>query len=331
METFSAVRFHRNGGPEVLQFDELPLPEPGPDEVRFKVHAFALNRADLMFIHGDHYTLPAFPSRIGSEASGVVDRVGDRVTTFKPGDRVTAIPFYTQRHGVQGEYAVVPEEYLTPWPPGLSEVEACSVWMQYLTPYFALVEEGRLTPEDHVLVTAASSSAGIGTVQLVKMLGAQVITTTRTPDKKAFLNELGADAVIVTDEQDVAGEILRVTSGRGVRLVFDPIGGTSVQRYVEALAPHAIIFAYGSLSDEDPVAPLAPMVRKAAVLHPYSMFNHVNQPAQRSRGIEVITRGIAGGRLRPIIDRCFPYHEALQAYTYMESNQQKGKIVVQVS
>lgn len=148
----SAVVFRKIGGPEVLAVEDASPRPLAENDVRINVAAFALNRADLMFIHGEHYTVPVFPSRIGSEAVGTVTEIGGNVTAFNIGDRVTSIPFFTTTDGVQGTTAVLPADYLTLAPPELSDAEACSVWMQYLTSYFAFAEVADLGSEDTVLV-----------------------------------------------------------------------------------------------------------------------------------------------------------------------------------
>lgn len=328
MPTSKTVRVHRIGGPEHLHLDDLALPEPGAGEVRFKVEAFALNRADLLYMRGQHYTLPRLPSRVGSEACGVVDAVGPGASRFAVGDRVSSIPFHSNLHGVQGQHAVVPEAYLAPWPEGLPADQACSIWMQYLTAYFALVEVGRMTPADNVLIPAASSSAGLGALQLTKMFGATAIATTRTQRKKAALLDAGADHVIVTEEQNTRDRIVEITRGEGVRLSFDPVGGAFTVGYVDALARDAVIFVYGLLSGERTEAPIVEMVRKNAVLHPFSMFNHVEDRAQRDRGLRTVTKGLRDGALAPRVDRVFRFEQFREAYAYMEGDTQMGKIVV---
>lgn len=125
MRTHKVIQFHKYGGSDVIEINKIKLQNLKDDEVRFKVTAFALNRADLLFINGHHYTLPEFPSRIGSEATGIVEKIGKNVTNFKIGDVVTSIPFYSSKHGVQGEYAIIPEKCLTHSPSNLTKTEAC--------------------------------------------------------------------------------------------------------------------------------------------------------------------------------------------------------------
>jgi NADPH2:quinone reductase len=328
------VHVAKLGGPEHLSIAEVDRAEPGPGEVRFKVEAFALNRADILYITGDHYTELKLPSRIGSEAAGVVDAVGPGVETVKVGDRVSSVPFFTtqsDRHGAQGEFAIVPAEYLAPWPEGYSATEACSVWMQYLTAYFALKTVGRLDRGMAVLITAAASSAGVGAIHTAKALGAPVIATTRTAEKQAFLEKVGADHVIVTRTgTDFAPEIRALTAGRGVDVVFDPISGEFTKDYINGLNWGARVIIYGMLNGLDITIPILPALRSKASVHPYSMFNHVKFPDELREGVGFVMEQISAGRFRPEIDRVFPFEETVEAYKYMQGNTQRGKIVVAV-
>jgi NADPH:quinone reductase-like Zn-dependent oxidoreductase len=181
-----------------------------------------------------------------------------------------------------------------------------------------------------VLITAAASSAGLGALQLARVLGLRTIATTRTPDKLELLRRNGATSAVVIGTCDIGEEIDRVSGGRGLAAAFDPVGGTSLAGYVDHLAKGATVFGYGTLSDRLPVIPVAGMCRAQAVFHPYSMFNHVVDPQQRARGCKVVLDAIAAGELRPTIDRVFEFDQVVDAYHYMESNQQAGKIVVRV-
>ena len=328
---FREVQCVEFGGPDKLiisEIDDAPLER---DEVRYRVEAFALNRADLMFMRGQHYTVPIFPSRIGQEAAGVVTEIGAGVTRFAVGDHVTAIPFHTMKHGVQGESAVTPEDYLTLVPENVDSVTAGAIWMQYLTPWFAFVELAKLDRGDTVLITAAASSAGLGAIQIAKLLGLRTVVTVRNPAKAALLEAQGADAVVVSGQDDLAEAVKRVSGGAGIAASFDPIAGDSLDGYVDLLARGAVVISYGALSEQQPVVPLAAMVRANAKFYPYSMFNHVIEPEQLLRACTEISAALASGDLRPVIDRVFDFDQLLDAYRYMESNAQMGKIVVQVA
>lgn len=317
------------GGPEVLRVVDIEDPPLAPDEVRYDVKAFALNRADLMFLRGEHYTIPTFPSRIGQEAAGVVTEVGSAVRDFAVGDRVSALPFFTHQHGVQGRSAVTPSDYLAHLPNSIEFVRGTAIWMQYLTPWFALTEAATLRRGDVVLVTAAASSAGLGAIQVARHLKLRTVATVRSGAKEEVVRRQGAHAVAVEGRDDLARLVDGVSGGEGIRVALDPIGGTSLLGYADLLAQGATVFGYGTLSDEQPVVPVAAMVRRRALFHPYSMFNHVCDPHQRHRAVGAISRALERGELDPVIDRVFPFREHLAAYRYMESNAQVGKIVVE--
>lgn len=323
------IRFHKVGGPEVLQIDDIPVTNPKGTEVLFKVEAFSLNQADILFINGMHYTQPNFPSRIGSEATGIVVEVGDQVTKFKKGDRVTSIPFYTQEYGVQGEYATVPEMYLTTVPDNYTTEEATSFWMQYLTAYYALFKLGNIVKGDYVFIPATSGTAGQGALKLAKDAGAIVIGSTRTQVKKQFLYELGADHVLVTQEENTLERLNEISNGKGIKFVFDPIGSTDFnQQYMSALSFGGSAAMYGLLSGEFPTFPMLDLVRKNTKLYAYSMFNHVMFKDQLDEGVKYILERIENGNLKPLVDKVFDFDDTVEAYNYMLSNKQKGKIVV---
>jgi NADPH2:quinone reductase len=326
------IHVSKPGGAEYLSIDEVDVPEPGPGEVRFRVSAFALNRADILYIDGEHYTELKLPSRVGSEAAGFVDAVGAGVDNYAVGDRVSSVPFFTpqsDRHGVQGEFAIVPAQFLAPWPEGYSAVEACSVWMQYLTAYYALLTVGKLGPGMSALITAASGSAGIGAIQMAKAVGATVVATTRQADKVPFLKRVGADHVIVTESgRDFSESIRDATGGKGVDVVFDPISGTFPATYMRGLNWEARVIIYGMLMGLDISIPILSAIRSNASVHPFSMFNHVQFDDQLTQAIEFVMTQISVGNFRPRIDRVFSLAETVDAYRYMLGNAQCGKIVV---
>lgn len=332
-EAASIVQLTEVGAPaEVLRLVQVPVPEPGPHEVRIRVNAFALNRADWLYARGWHYTAPTIPSRIGSECAGVVEAVGTEVTHFTKGDRVATVPFDTSNYGVHGQFAIVPAAYVAPWPDNLTAVQATSVWMQYLTAYFAFVEIADVGPTDSVLITAASSSAGLGAIQLAKGLGARVIATTRTASKASVISAAGADTTLVLDgASQLAETVLNATDGRGVNVVYDPVAGPFMSQYVNALAMNARVFLYGLLSGAPTQLDIVALVRRAAVVYPYSMFNHVRDPAQLRRGIEFVINGLKNRSLVPSIGRVYPYSKTLEAYRALDSDNYYGKIVVDLA
>ena len=325
------VRFHQTGGPEVLKLEDVPLTEPGKGEIRLKVEAIGLNRAEVMFRSGQYLEVPQFPSRLGYEAAGVIDAIGPGTTGLRVGDRVSTVPsFPIGQYGVYGESAIVPAHAAAHYPANLSSIEGAAIWMQYLTAYGALIEYGNVRKDDSVLITAGSSSVGLAAIQIVKATGAVAIATTRGADKKAFLLEAGADHVIVTDQEDLVERGMSLTSGKGVRVVFDPIAGPLLIKLAEVTASGGIIFEYGALSPKPTPFPLFPALAKGLTVRGYLLFEISKNPESLRRGKDYIYQGLESGSLKPVIDRTFPLEEIVKAHRYMESNQQQGKIVVTV-
>ncbi len=325
------VRFHETGGAEVLKLEDLPLAEPGEGEVRLKVEAIGLNRADVMFRQGQYLQNPKPPSRLGYEAAGTIDAVGPGVSGVHKGDRVSTIPSFSMgEYGVYGESAIVPVYAVARYPNNLSAVEGAAIWMQYLTVFGALIEFGQLKKDDSVLITAASSSVGLAAIQITKAAGALAIATTRGAGKKQFLLDAGADHVIVTDEEDLAETVMAITSGKGASIIFDAVAGPLLEMLADAAAAGATIFEYGALSPAPTIFPLFPALAKGLTVRGYTLFEITRDPEKLARGKQYVYDGLQSGALKPIIDRTFPLDAIADAHRYMESNEQKGKIVVTV-
>ena len=324
------VRFHAHGGPEQLQIEDLEVGEPGAAEVRIRVEAIGLNRAEAMFRAGAYLPALKLPSMIGYEAVGIVEALGTDVRGFSPGDRVCVLPnFRLGEYGLYAERAIVPARSLMAPPPGLSVVEAASIWMQYFTA-LALYEVGRAAPGDAVLIRAASSSVGLAAIQLANWAGADSIAATRTGAKTAALKAQGATHVIATQESDLAAEVQRITAGKGARIVFDPVGGPDVEILAQAAAEEGIIIIYGGLSGQATPYPHWPAALKGLSLRGWVASQIWNKPERFVRNRDLILRGLAQGRLKPVIAKTFPLEEIVAAHRYLESNQQVGKIVVTV-
>jgi NADPH:quinone reductase-like Zn-dependent oxidoreductase len=330
-ETVTIVCFHKTGGPEVLQLDQVPLPEPGPGEVRLRVKAIGLNRAEVMFRMGRYLVNPVVPSKLGYEASGTVEAIGPNVDPKWLGKTASTVPaFAADKYGVYGEVAIVPATALAEFPASLSYEEGTSIWMQYMTAYGALIPIGKLTRGDFVLITAASSSVGLAAIEIVKAEGAISIATTRTSAKKAELLALGADHVIVTDEEDLVARVHEITSGKGARIVFDPVAGKGLEALAAATSEHGIIVEYGALAAEPTTYPLFTALSKQLTIRGYTLFEVVSQPELFTTAKKYIFDHLVAGDFKPRIDKTFPLSEIVAAHRYMESNAQIGKIVVTV-
>jgi NADPH:quinone reductase-like Zn-dependent oxidoreductase len=330
-QTAKIVRFHQLGAAEVLQLEELPLPEPAAGEVRLRVKAIGLNRAELSFREGKYLVPPTLPSKLGYEASGIVEAMGPNVDPSWLGKTASTVPsFPANRYGVYGEVAIVPASALAEYPRTLSFEQGTSIWMQYLTAYGALVWLGHVAKGDFVLITAASSSVGVAAIETVTAEGAISIATTRTSAKRAELLALGADHVIATQEEDLRARIDQITSGKGARIVFDSVAGKGLLDLAAATARNGILFEYGALSAQPTPLPLFAALSKHLTIHGYTVFELAAQPAERAKAERYIIDRINAGQFKPRIDRTFPLSQIVAAHRYMESNAQIGKIVVTV-
>lgn len=325
------VRFHAYGDASVLQIETLEVPAPAADEVQIAVKAIGLNRAEVMF-RSNHYLQQAeFPSRLGYEAAGRVQAWGSDVSGFAEGDAVSLIPpLDIARWGTYGEVINVPA-YLTVKHPGnLSFEQAAASWMQYVTAWGALIDQAKLSKEDFVLVTAASSSVGLAAFQIARKVGATAIAITRSRGKAQALLDAGAAHVIVSNEEDIVERVMALTDGKGARVVFDPVGGPAFEALTASMARGGILLEYGALSSEPTPFPQFTVLGKSLTLKGYLYNEIVSDPAALARAKAFILDGLASGELSPIIARTFALDDIQQAHRYLEANQQVGKVVVTV-
>jgi len=324
------VRIYQHGGPEELRFEELNVGEPAAAEVRLKMEAIGLNRSEAAFRAGEYPVTPKFPTLIGYEGVGIVEALGAGVQGFGVGERVCVLPnFRLGEYGIYGERAIVPARSLLSPPPGLTPVEAASIWMQYFTA-LAIIEIAQAAIGDFVIVRAASSSVGLAAIQLANWAGAVPIAATRTSAKAPALRQQGAKHVIATDETDLVAEVQRITGGKGARIIFDPVGGPDIDKLALAAAEEGIIFIYGGLSGKPTPYPHWPAALKGLSIRGWVASSIWNRPERFARNRELILQGLASGHLRPVIAKTFPFSQIVAAHRYLESNQQVGKIVVTV-
>ncbi len=326
------VRFHATGDADVLQLDDLPMPDADAGEVIINVAAFGLNRAEIMFRRGEYpQYAPELPSTIGYEAAGTVAAIGAGVKSVKVGDRVSTIPsFKMGRYWSYGEVARFPEVAVTHYPERLSPVEATAIWMPYVTAYGALVEYGGIKADDTVIVTAASSSVGVAMLQIIKALGAKAIAVTRTDAKRDFVLAQDPAHVIISSREGIAERTMEFTDGKGAQFAFDPVSGPMVAELVEAIAYQGKIFIYGRLDAAPTEFPVGTGLAKGLTMRGYSLFEVVNYPAVFERAVRHVYDGLEDSTYQPIIDSVFPLEKVADAHRHMASNTQMGKIVVTI-
>lgn len=325
------VRFHEYGPADVLRIEDLDVPPPAADEVQINVRAIGLNRAEVMFRNGAYLQEAAFPSRLGYEASGTVAATGSDVTGFGEGDAVSVIPTLDMsRWPTYGEVINIPARNVVKHPARLSFEKAAAAWMQYVTAWGALIDQAKLTADDFLIVSAASSSVGIAAFQIARSVGATVIATTRTGTKVQALMDAGAHHVIATEEEDLAARVHAITDGKGVRVVFDPIGGPAIAQFAEVMAVGGILLEYGALSPDNGPFPQFAVLGKSLTLKGYLYTEIVGDDAALERAKAFITEGLESGKLSPLVSRTFSFAEIQDATRFLESNEQIGKIVVTV-
>lgn len=323
------VRFHQLTGPTALKFEDQPSREPETGEVRLRVQAVGLNRAEALYTRGQYLEQPRLPSGLGYEAAGVVEAVGPGVEPSLIGRRVATVPgFSINEYAVLGEEAVVPIANIAAYPDNLTPTQAAAMWMQYLTAWGGLINLGKIGKGDFVLISAASSSVGIAAIQIAKEEGATSIATTRTSKKREELHEAGADHVIATAEEDLISRVREITAGKGARVIFDAIAGPFVEQLVGAAASHGILIEYGALSLQPTPFPLGPALHKQLTMRGYTLREVNADPNLSHTAREYVFDRVADRRFTPKIDKVFPFADTVKAYQYLESNEQVGKIVI---
>ncbi|MEY9109556.1 NADPH:quinone reductase-like Zn-dependent oxidoreductase [Bradyrhizobium yuanmingense] len=326
-----AVRFHRHGGPDVLRIETIDVPPPATGEVQIRVKALGLNRAEALLRRGTYIERATFPSGLGVEAAGIVDAVGDDVTSFVPGDVVSIVPPLSMvRWPAYAELATFPAELIVKHPPELGFKKAAAVWMQYLTAYGALVDIARLGRGDIVAITAASSSVGIAAIQIANRVGATAIALTRTSAKLGALRDAGAAHVVASDEDDIRARLEAIAGSNGVRVVFDAVGGPAFEPLTAAMSPGGILIEYGGLSPEPTPFPLFNVLTKSLVLRGYLVHEIIRDPARLAQAKAFILDGLSDRTLQPVIARTFRFEDIVEAHRFLESNDQFGKIVVTI-
>jgi NADPH2:quinone reductase len=320
-----AICIHRFGpGEDVLQYEEVPEPKPGPGEMLVKVEAASLNRADLGLRRGTYRVAPEdLPIIPGREFAGRVQALGPGVSDFKNGQRVVAYP----GKGGYAEYAVTKAALARPVPDGIDSPAAASVPTVCLTAWFALLEDGGLKPGEQVLIQAGSSGVGHIAVQLAKVLGAvRVFTTAGGAKKCGRLHELGADEAIDYTGTDFRQDVLKLTSGRGVDVVLEMLGGDIYAESLEVLAAGGRLVSIGGAVGPIPEKP--PSLADGRKATRFSITNYLNAHPEKFRQLDTFFDLIRDRKLQIVVDRMFPLSEVRAAQRYLEGRDHFGKIVL---
>jgi NADPH2:quinone reductase len=315
------------GGPEVLRLEERPDPEPAGGEVRVRVRATAVNRADLLQRMG-HYPAPfdSPPDIPGLEFAGEVEATGPRVAAWRAGDRV----FGLAGGGGYAEKVVVHERTLARIPDRLGFVEAAAVPEAFITAYDAMVDQGGLASGETVLISAAGSGVGTAAVQLACAIGARTVGTSRTRRKLERAASLGLEHSIVPENGRFADEVLKITEGRGVDVVLELVGGGNIGEDLACVVGRGRIMLVGLIGGSKTEVDLGLMLRKRIQLlgtHLRARPIEEKIAATQSFARHVVPL-LAAGRVKPVVDRVMALAEAAKAHAYMASNEGFGKVVL---
>jgi NADPH2:quinone reductase len=318
-----AIVFEKLGGPEVCKLAEVPKPEVKPGTVLLKVRAAGINFADTLFRQGQYLMQPQLPETPGFEAAGVIEAVGAGVPNLKAGQRVAALG-----NKMYAEYALAPAAQVIPIPDSVSFEHAAAFPIQVLTAWHMLHTSHKTGPGQTVLVHSAAGGVGIVAVQIAKAAGARVIGTVSSANKAALVTEYGADDVINYATQDFAVEANRLTDGRGVDLILDAVGATTLDKGITCLAPFGHLILYGRAGGPPEPLNLFRLFEKSTKVSGFTLYTVAAVPDVMRRGIEESFKLIADGKLKLLVGKSFPLAEAADAHKFIESRQSTGKLVL---
>lgn len=319
-----AIRIHEFGQSEdVLQYEDVPMPEPKAGEVLIKVEAASLNRADLGLRKGTYrIAADALPVIPGREFAGTVAKLGAGVNAFQVGQRVVGYPSL----GGYAEYAVAKVAEVRPVPDGVTAAQAAALPTASLTAWFGLKTDGALKAGEWLLIQGGSSGVGVAAIQIAKHWGAKVITTSGSEVKCRRLRQLGADVTIDVSENDFLPEVMRVTNNRGVDVVLEMIGGEVYQKSLQALAPGGRLFSIGGAFGPLPDPP--PTLSEGRKATRFSITNYLKTKLEDYKELDEILKWVAEKKFDVGIGKTFPLAETRAAQKYLEGRDHFGKVML---
>ena len=317
-----AVRAHQIGGPEVLRYEDVADPEPGPGEALLQVKAVGVNFTDVASRRGSNPP-DAFPWTPGREAAGVVTAIGDGVSEVAVGDHVA----YAMHTGSYAEKAVVPSRLLVEMPEGMDYSTGAATMLQGMTAHFLVFGITRLSAGDRVLVHAGAGGMGLWLIQLLKRVGAYVFTTVSTEAKAQLAKDAGADTVINYVNQDFEEEVKRATGGDGLRIIFDAVGQTTFSKGLNCLGRRGYMALYGAASG--PGSPLdSGALRGSLFLTRPSLGDYTATREELLQRANEVLGWVNSGEINLRIDISLPLSNAEEAHRRMEGRQSTGKILL---
>lgn len=320
-----AVRAHDLSGPSGLRVDEVPDPSVGTGQVLIDVRAAGVNFPDVLLSRGLYQFKPTPPFSPGGECAGVVAAVGAGVTSVSVGDRVAA----TTIHGAFVEKICVPEQAVIKLPDGVSFEVGAATLLTYATTYHALADRAALQSGESLLVLGAAGGVGIAACELGALMGARVIAAASTDDKLAFCKTHGATDGINYAREDLKERIKALTSGNGVNVVYDPVGGSLAEAALRGIAWEGRFLVVGFAAGEIPKIPLNLVLLKGCQIVGVFWGSFAMRDGQKNRAhCHQLFQWVAEGKLSPAVDAVLPFEQAGEALTRLEQRQVKGKLVL---
>lgn len=322
------VRFHKTGGPEVLVYEDVPDPKPGPGQVLIKIQAVGVNFADVLRRRGDPYPMPSpTPFTLGGEIAGTVEALGEGVTEVSVGASV----YVTCRDGGYAQFIVVPAASVVLLPAGISPKEATTLVIQGLTAAFAIKDSGKFVKGETVLIEAAAGGVGSFAVQLAKFYGAgKVIGAASTEEKRKLALDLGADLAVDYTDPNWASIVKDMTDGRGADIVLEMTGGETVFRALDAMAPFGRMIVYGLASAEQvKVDPQVLVTGNQSITGFYIGGYFSERPDLVKSELAVLVALVGEGKLKLPVGTVLPLSEAVQAHQLLEGRKTVGKTILE--
>ena len=320
-----AIQCVQWGGPEKLQLSECPLPAPAAGEVRIRVDAAGVNFPDALIIQKKYQLQPPLPFTPGTEVAGTVDAVGEGVGRLKAGDRVVAFV------GIGGfaEYVCAAQAQVAPLPPGVDAAVAAGFTLTYATSQHALVERGQLKAGETLLVLGAGGGVGLAAVELGKLAGARVIAAASSPEKLDAARRAGADELIDYSQADLREAVKAMTDGRGVDVVYDPVGGQYTASALRTLGWRGRLLVIGFAAGDIPQIPAnLLLLKEVSAVGVYWGEFAKRDPSGNRRLLAQLSGWLAEGRLRPLVSREYPLAETPRALEDLLARRAVGKLVI---
>jgi NADPH2:quinone reductase len=322
-----AILCTRLDGPGALQVAEIPVPEPGPGEVRVRMRAAGVNFPDLLMTEGKYQLRPELPFVPGMEGSGIIDKLGNGVEGWHPGQPVMT----RNRVGAFADYSVLPMSEILPLPGDLGFEQAAAFPVIYSTAYVALVRRGRLADGETLVVLGAGGGVGLAAVEVGAHLGAHVIAAASSEAKRNAAREAGAHQTFDYRAVDLRDKIMELTEGRGADVIFDPVGGDAFEAGLRALAWDGRLLVIGFTSGRfGAIRTNLPLLKGAAVVGVRAGEYWRRQPADTAENYRVLLQWAARGLLRPRLDCVLPLDDAEAALRRLAERDVIGKVVLAI-